>query len=545
MSDQSQHGAAQVDAKAKRYDRQLRIWGAHGQAALESAQVCLLGSGPTGTETLKNLVLGGIAGFTVVDDARVEARDYGNNFCIDPSQLGQSRAAAVTDNLKELNDSVEGSYVEEKPSALLASNPDFFQRFALVVATQMAEQDLVQLDRVCRRFGTALIAVRTYGLVGTLRVSIGEHCVIESKPDNILDDLRLAAPWPELQQLASSVDLDALDDVHHKHVPYVILLLQAVQHWQDTHEGTLPSGSAQQREFKDAVRSMQRRTPDGIPLEEENFAEAVANANKVWASTGIAPEVRRILDDPKARPEAVTRDTPEFWVLAAAMRRFVEQEGVGVLPLEGSLPDMTASTSMYLELGAAYRTRAESDAAAVEAHARKLLEASGREPEEIPSKSVRLFCRNARNLRVVRTRSLDEETSPETVHTDRLKGLLACEDTGPNAALYVLLRSADRFARKFNRYPGTYDSELEDDAATLKNSAVQLLSSCSCSSCPIPDDLAAEVVRCGAGELHTVAAIMAGMAAQEAIKVLTKQFVPLSGTLLYNGIASTTTVLDL
>ena len=34
-----------VDAKTKRYDRQLRIWGPHGQQALEGARICLLNAG--------------------------------------------------------------------------------------------------------------------------------------------------------------------------------------------------------------------------------------------------------------------------------------------------------------------------------------------------------------------------------------------------------------------------------------------------------------------------------------------------------------------
>lgn len=37
----------QQSDKRKRFDRQLRIWGEHGQAALEDAHVCLLGAGPT------------------------------------------------------------------------------------------------------------------------------------------------------------------------------------------------------------------------------------------------------------------------------------------------------------------------------------------------------------------------------------------------------------------------------------------------------------------------------------------------------------------
>ena len=55
----------------KKFDRQIRIWGNHGQSEIQAAKVCLLHAGPTGSETLKNLVLGGIAAFTIVDDAEV------------------------------------------------------------------------------------------------------------------------------------------------------------------------------------------------------------------------------------------------------------------------------------------------------------------------------------------------------------------------------------------------------------------------------------------------------------------------------------------
>lgn len=67
--------SAEVSSKAKRYDRQLRIWGMDGQQRLESCKVCLLNCGPTGAEALKNLVLGGIASFTIVDEAKVRNDD--------------------------------------------------------------------------------------------------------------------------------------------------------------------------------------------------------------------------------------------------------------------------------------------------------------------------------------------------------------------------------------------------------------------------------------------------------------------------------------
>jgi amyloid beta precursor protein binding protein 1 len=48
-------------SKERKYDRQLRLWAASGQAALEDAHILLVnsGSGVVGIEALKNLVLPG------------------------------------------------------------------------------------------------------------------------------------------------------------------------------------------------------------------------------------------------------------------------------------------------------------------------------------------------------------------------------------------------------------------------------------------------------------------------------------------------------
>ena len=48
-------------SKERKYDRQLRLWAANGQAALEEAHILLVnsGSGVAGVEALKNLVLPG------------------------------------------------------------------------------------------------------------------------------------------------------------------------------------------------------------------------------------------------------------------------------------------------------------------------------------------------------------------------------------------------------------------------------------------------------------------------------------------------------
>ena len=59
----------------------------------------------------------------------------------------------------------------------------------------------------------------------------------------------------------------------------------------------------------------------------------------------------------------------------------------------------------------------------------------------------------------------------------------------------------------------------------------------------VADDYVGELVRFGSAEVHCIAAIVGGIAAQEAIKLLTAQFVPLCGTLIYNAMGSTSCVL--
>ena len=105
-------------AKEKKYDRQLRLWAASGQQALEESHVLLViadnnsessGSSVAGIETLKNLVLPGIGNFTIADSAKVTEADLGINFFLRSQSLGQSRAEECTQLLEELNPDVKGN----------------------------------------------------------------------------------------------------------------------------------------------------------------------------------------------------------------------------------------------------------------------------------------------------------------------------------------------------------------------------------------------------------------------------------------------------
>lgn len=77
-----------------------RIWGDHGQLAVSTAKVCLIGCTATGTELMKNLILpgmvlrflvivaatscapapSGVGSYTLVDGKLVDGTDVGSNF---------------------------------------------------------------------------------------------------------------------------------------------------------------------------------------------------------------------------------------------------------------------------------------------------------------------------------------------------------------------------------------------------------------------------------------------------------------------------------
>lgn len=107
-----------------------RLWASSGQSALENASILVVNGSATASSTLKNLVLpgelselgrtaavvltclhAGIGKYTILDPKTVDGSDVGNNFFLEPSSVGKSRAQEVTRLLSELNGDVKGEAV--------------------------------------------------------------------------------------------------------------------------------------------------------------------------------------------------------------------------------------------------------------------------------------------------------------------------------------------------------------------------------------------------------------------------------------------------
>lgn len=538
---------------AARYDRQVRLWGEEGQEKLEKASVCVVGAGATGAEALKNLVLGGISSYTVVDGERVNGIDLGSSFFLSQPQIGSSRAHSVCALLNELNPSVNGSFVDEPLSELLDNRPSFFASFNLVIATQLHESLALVLEEVCDSLGVTLVLARSFGLFGILRPCYKEHCVVQARPENSLPDLRLAHPWPELERFAYSFDLNDVDNVTHKHVPYVVVLMKAMADFKrhrasagdaDASADAAPSTSKERDQFKQLVRSYAREAG------QENINEAIKASGKAWQNPLPTVELQGVIDEAHSkRLDAVSQQNRPFWTLALAVHRFMREQNDGAMPLEGSIPDMTSSTDAYVALQKLYKEKAEEDASAVYGHAQALLGEAGLNKETVSMEQARLFCKNCRHVRALHMQPFRAECSmgKESPNARALLAELQSEDRGDCVAMYILLRAVDKFFEANAYYPGSRAVQLgtlpESDEAKLKSIVNTLLHDNGIPPSAFPEDLVKEMVRFGAAELQCVAATIGALASQEAIKLLTEQFVPVDGTLCWDFISSTSTVL--
>ena len=74
---------------------------------LVQLRVLIVGARGLGMETAKNLALAGPSAITLHDEGEASIVDLGANFFLKPAAVGTRRAAAVIDQLKELNSDVE------------------------------------------------------------------------------------------------------------------------------------------------------------------------------------------------------------------------------------------------------------------------------------------------------------------------------------------------------------------------------------------------------------------------------------------------------
>lgn len=548
---------------AKKYDRQMRLWGKHGQKAIERAHICVLGGGPVASETLKNLVLPNVGEFTIVDAAKVKARDLGNNFFVEEAFIGKSRAETVCALLLEMNPDVRGHAVVRDPMELIAKNLEFFDSFTVVVATQIYGTAVLELSKYLKAKDIVFINVRANGLIGELRIQKEEHPIIESKPIDDRTDLYIhpeqLARFEELDQYLKSFDLLQRVDLQgdegrlHTHVPCIAIITQFAEAWKKEH-GKLPGSNDYdiQRRFKQELQVSGK-----YDLKAENYEETKKYAWSVYyhPNEKLNPTVKKVLADEKGT--TVTAKSDKFWIMVRALRDFMENEGKGLLPVSTNIPDMHSLPEYYVKLKGIYKNGYERDRDLIRGYLDARLAELGGVPGDIDSELFERFVKNVRNLRVVRFRAIcDEWEKPdsETLNEkfiDFEAMMNPDQDALADAKLPMAinwnigLKATDLFYDEHKRLPGAWGtSELERDVILLQELTEKLFKTFELDA-EADKRISKELVRFGGSEVHNIAAFLGGVAAQAILKLIIAQYVPVNNTFTFVGINCSAAVFNL
>lgn len=293
------------------------------------------------------------------------------------------------------------------------------------------------------------------------------------------------------------------------------------------HDDKVPQNYKEKSLLRDIIRN-------GMSADEENYEEAIKAVNNSFGGGKPNSTIQTILNDECCIN--LNKSSTQFWIMARAVKDFVQFEGNGFLPLPGILPDMTAETTLYINLQNTYRAKAIQDADHVFRRVQDLLKELNKCSEFITEKDVRLFCREAAYLAVIRGTKISDEYEKGSATLT-----IADELENPDSLMghYVILRAMDKFIREHGCIPG--DCQVENDTARIKSQASRLLNEWGI-NVQLSDDLSHEICRYGGAEIHSVSAFLGGCVAHELIKIVTKQYKLMDNTFIYDAISAQTVI---
>lgn len=228
---------------------------------------------------------------------------------------------------------------------------------------------------------------------------------------------------------------------------------------------------------------------------------------------------------------------------------------------------MKAKSADYIQLQNIYKAKARKDLAEVTATVR-LLE------QEIPRKSgidnqeIEAFCKGAAFVKLIKGRLIRNPTELTSTRWSNRANYICQElqDEGSLLPVYLSFLAYDHFKEKHNPpepetdapqgahfFQESFAQALKDDADSyidnLFRSLLQLLDDDDdFNPAPIKarvQTIVAELGRAHGAELHNISALTGGIVAQEVIKVITKQYVPIDNACVFDGIASKAAVFKL
>ena len=427
-------------------------------------------------------------------------------------------------------------------------------------------------------------------------------------PDTI-QDLRLLSPWPELIDEAQSQtsQLETLPDHEHGHIPYLLLLLHYLEMWKDSHDGQYPSTFKEKTEFRKTVAAGARTSSAAGP--EENFEEACSAVLRSITPPSIGSGCKDMFALPSCQSENLTTESSNFWIIANAIKQFYSTHNVLPLPGSLPDMKATSTSYIRLqniykskaradvaELTAIIReTEKRLGRSSLSTSSSSLSPSPSRPP--IPQGEIEAFAKNASHIKILHGTSLPQLRFDEIIakHCPDALEDEATDDLG-QASLYPIFhyfalaqdlvqgtlaclervrqlrqqQQQQQQQQDNQRSPPAKMVKLDTDANAADTNDKQLGQRSLGTTLPSlanPSALSVAMQRTlfpvetytsssssaktisstsiSGSELHNISSLTGGLVAQEAIKLLTRQYVPVNNVVVYDGVGARVGVLTL
>ncbi|KAG0668209.1 hypothetical protein C6P45_004910 [Maudiozyma exigua] len=455
-----------------RYDRQLRLWGKEGQLLLTQSHVCIVG--PESVllqETIKNLVLVGITSFYWFNELSTENRDSTTNLFYD--NLIEDMRPLSPNEISIVKQSIHDwdSVMRNKPISLM------------LLLCEGQDLDIV-LRQGLAQLQFPVIMSYSRGLYGYVHVKLNEpHFIIESRPDYEIPSFYLDNPWSELSQYMESIEIESLDEYSLAQLPYIVLLYKVLQHLKSMNE------TISNKMIKDTLQDWYIKEINLKGQYDLNFDEARRYSHLAITNINFLLKLNELNEycQNKSLKEHKWNDPyNEFaTTLLQALSIYLQENNGNNVLVDENLPDMESSTKHFRTLQKIYQERAKTSLMKFKGAVSQVCVSNHK---VLPDNNlIASFYQNVKNIRCIKPSSC---TIPEFLsnqsqkdYTPILKALISLQNNTPNPMSL---------------------SHFNDKALNL-------------------------------AENYPTSSLLAGLVSEEAIKLITHQYVPIDNTLTYDG----------
>lgn len=351
---------------------------------------------------------------------------------------------------------------------------DDYSNFNLIIQLQVSDNQIKSISTNV----PPILTAKTSSFYGYVKLKLIEpHMVLDPHNEYPKPDLRIADPWPELKEYMESYTID-ID--HANAYPYNVLLYKVLEHLNGKNMGINTKSIKQGLKDLCGPQLINNHYYEGLNyLEAQRFAFRATSKQEheqflTRLDENILPYVLEQQDKNKGKwSEPMNR---QICMLLVELSQYMKEEDLP-LPLQGDYPDMECDHNEYQKLKRIYDHFRTSYLNGFVDRVHKIDQSITREVLEI-------FCKTVMDINIIKPVDNDTNNNGSGAETSELYEILSGTDP---------LHSTTRRCGKFK--------------SIMSKST-----------------------------LFSTEVFIAGLVSQEAIKLITHQFIPIDNTFIYDGL---------